>query len=108
MYLLPESFYSNLFFLIWFVYLFFNIWVSFKESRLLLRVFGLVFIVVGGIARIIAENSLEEITTAFCFIYAGMVLLFTAYCAFKVLSDEEEKTLLEESEREPAQSDEIQ
>ena len=91
LYLLPEAFYSNLFFLIWFVYLFFNVWVSFKENRLLLRVFGLVFIVIGGIARIIAENSLEEITTAFCFIYAGMVLLFTAYCAFKVVSDEEER-----------------
>ncbi|MBR5624803.1 hypothetical protein IKW72_07380 [bacterium] len=103
LYLLPESFYSNLFFLIWFVYLFFNVWVSFKESRLLLRVFGLVFIVIGGIARIIVENSLEEITTAFCFIYAGMVLLFTAYCAFKVVSDEEEK-LAEEEEKKYAEN----
>ena len=91
LYLLPEAFYSNLFFLIWFVYLFFNIWVSFKEGRILLRVFALFFIVVGGIARIIVENTLEEVTMAFCFIYAGMVLLFTAYCAFKVLSDEEER-----------------
>ncbi len=91
LYLLPEAFYSNLFFLIWFVFLFFNIWVSFKESRILLRVFGLFFIVAGGIARIIVENTLEEVTMAFCFIYAGMVLLFTAYCAFKVLSDEEER-----------------
>ena len=91
LYILPEAFYSNLFFLIWFVYLFFNVWVSFKESRVLLRVFGLVFIVIGGIARIIVENSLGEVTMAFCFIYAGMVLLFTAYCAFKVVSDEEER-----------------
>ena len=108
LYLLPEAFYSNLFFLIWFAYLFFNVWVSFKESRVLLRVFGLVFIVIGGIARIIVENSLEEVTMAFCFIYAGMVLLFTAYCAFKVVSDEEEKALLEEALKEPTPSDEIQ
>ena len=108
LYLLPEAFYSNLFFLIWFAYLFFNVWVSFKESRVLLRVFGLVFIVIGGIARIIVENSLEEVTMAFCFIYAGMVLLFTAYCAFKVVSDEEEIALLEEASKEPASSDEIQ
>lgn len=92
-YILPEAFYSNLFFLIWFVYLFFNIWVSFKESRMLLKIFAIAFIIVGGIARIIVESSLEEVTMAFCFIYAGMVLLFTAYCAFKVLSDEEERML---------------
>lgn len=91
LYLLPESVYSNLFFFIWFLYLFFNIWVSFKERRILLRVFALFFIVIGGIARIIVENSLKELGTAFCFIYAGMILLFTAYCAFKVLSDEEEE-----------------
>ena len=103
LYLLPEAFYSNLFFLIWFLFLFFNIWVSFKESRILLRVFGLAFIVIGGIARIIVENSLEEVTTAFCFIYAGMVLLFTAYCALKVLSDEEER-MLENADKDYADS----
>ena len=90
LYLLPEGVYSNLFFIIWFLYLFFNIWISFKERRIALRVFALFFIVIGGVARIIAENSLKELGTAFCFIYAGMILLFTAYCAFKVLSDEEE------------------
>lgn len=106
LYLLPESVYSNLFFVIWFLYLFFNIWVSFKERRIALRIFALFFITIGGIARIIAENSLKELGTAFCFIYAGMILLFTAYCAFKVLSDDEEEAAFIVSDS--AEQDEVQ